>query len=96
VRLGDPARGEPSPGLHHALADEQHRRQVAGHKTATRRELTAALQAGDAEVVQEPTEQPYVIRESAFRDRAGNLIGILELRSAGQLQIDQESRSVGH
>jgi hypothetical protein len=44
--------------LHHALADEQHHRQVAGHKAATRREL--------------------------------------ELRSAGQLQIDQESRSVGH
>jgi hypothetical protein len=37
-----------------------------------------------------------VIRDCAFRDRAGNLIGILELRSAGQLQIDQESRSVGH
>jgi len=55
-----------------------------------------SLQAGDAEVVQEPTEQPYVIRDCAFRDRAGNLIGILELRPAGQLQIDQESRSVGH
>jgi hypothetical protein len=37
-----------------------------------------------------------VIRDCAFRDRAGNLIGILELRPAGQLQIDQESRSVGH
>jgi hypothetical protein len=28
------------------------------------------LQAGDAEVVQEPIEQPYVIRDCAFRDRA--------------------------
>jgi hypothetical protein len=37
-----------------------------------------------------------VIRDRAFRDRAGNLIGNLELRSAAQLQIDQESRSVGH
>jgi uncharacterized glyoxalase superfamily protein PhnB len=55
-----------------------------------------SLQAGDTEVVQEPTGQPYVIRDCAFRDRAGNLIGILELRPAGQLQIDQESRSVGH
>jgi hypothetical protein len=55
-----------------------------------------SLQPGDAEVVQEPTEQPYLIRDCAFRDRAGNLIGIPELRSAGQLQIDQESRSVGH
>jgi hypothetical protein len=55
-----------------------------------------SLQPGDAEVAQEPTEQPYLIRDCAFRDRAGNLIGIPELRSAGQLQIDQESRSVGH
>ena len=45
--LGDPAGGELLPGLHHALADEQHRRQVAGHKAATGRELTdaAALHA---------------------------------------------------
>jgi len=39
------------------------------------------LQAGDAEVVQEPTEQPYGIRDCAFRDPAGNLIRIQELRS---------------
>jgi catechol 2,3-dioxygenase-like lactoylglutathione lyase family enzyme len=38
------------------------------------------LQAGDAEVVQEPTEQPYGIRDCAFRDPAGNLIRINELR----------------
>jgi uncharacterized glyoxalase superfamily protein PhnB len=38
------------------------------------------LQAGDAEVVQEPTEQPYGIRDCAFRDPAGNLIRISELR----------------
>ncbi|WP_344831081.1 VOC family protein [Actinocorallia longicatena] len=38
------------------------------------------LQAGDAEVVQEPTEQPYGIRDCAFRDPAGNLIRIQELR----------------
>src|SRR6059036_3565073 len=29
------------------------------------------LQASDAEVVQEPTEQPYGIRDCAFRDPAG-------------------------
>jgi uncharacterized glyoxalase superfamily protein PhnB len=39
------------------------------------------LQAGDAEVVQEPTEQPYVIRDCSFRDPAGNLIRIQELRN---------------
>ena len=38
------------------------------------------LQASDAEVVQEPTEQPYGIRDCAFRDPAGNLIRISELR----------------
>jgi uncharacterized glyoxalase superfamily protein PhnB len=40
----------------------------------------ARLQAGDAEVVQEPTEQPYGIRDCAFRDPAGNLIRINQLR----------------
>ena len=38
------------------------------------------LQAGDADVVQEPTEQPYGIRDCALRDPAGNLIRIQELR----------------
>jgi catechol 2,3-dioxygenase-like lactoylglutathione lyase family enzyme len=38
------------------------------------------LQASDAEVVQEPTEQPYGIRDCAFRDPAGNLIRLQELR----------------
>lgn len=37
------------------------------------------LQTGDAEVVQEPTDQPYGIRDCAFRDPAGNLIRIQEL-----------------
>ena len=38
------------------------------------------LQASDAEVVQEPTEQPYGVRDCAFRDPTGNLIRIQELR----------------
>jgi catechol 2,3-dioxygenase-like lactoylglutathione lyase family enzyme len=38
------------------------------------------VQAGDAEVVQEPTVQPYGVRDCAFRDPAGNLIRIQELR----------------
>jgi catechol 2,3-dioxygenase-like lactoylglutathione lyase family enzyme len=42
--------------------------------------LFERLQAGDAEVVQEPTEQPYGIRDCAFRDPSGNLIRIQELR----------------
>ena len=38
------------------------------------------LQASDAEVVQEPTDQPYGVRDCAFRDPAGNLVRIQELR----------------
>ena len=40
----------------------------------------AQLQTGDAEVVQEPTDQPYGIRDCSFRDPAGNLIRIQQLR----------------
>lgn len=46
------------------------------------RDLDAAfdkVQATDTEVVQEPTLQPYGIRDCAFRDPAGNLIRIQEL-----------------
>ncbi len=39
----------------------------------------ARLAAAGAEVVQEPTEQPYGVRDCAFRDPAGNLIRIQEL-----------------
>ncbi|MEU7999420.1 VOC family protein [Micromonospora sp. NPDC049060] len=38
------------------------------------------LQASGADVVQEPTEQPYGVRDCAFRDPTGNLIRINELR----------------
>jgi uncharacterized glyoxalase superfamily protein PhnB len=38
------------------------------------------VQAGGAEVVQEPTDQPYGVRDCAFRDPAGNLVRINELR----------------
>ncbi len=38
------------------------------------------LQAGDADVVQEPAEQPYGVRDCAVRDPAGNLLRIQELR----------------
>ena len=38
------------------------------------------LQAGGVEIVQEPTEQPYGVRDCAVRDPAGNLIRINELR----------------
>jgi catechol 2,3-dioxygenase-like lactoylglutathione lyase family enzyme len=38
------------------------------------------LQASKADIVQEPTEQPYGVRDCAVRDPAGNMIRIQELR----------------
>ncbi len=38
------------------------------------------VQASGAEIVQEPTEQPYGVRDCAVRDPAGNLLRIQELR----------------
>jgi predicted enzyme related to lactoylglutathione lyase len=46
------------------------------------------LEASGAEVVHEPTNQPYGFRDCAFRDPAGNLIRIQEQRS-------EEERSDG-
>jgi uncharacterized glyoxalase superfamily protein PhnB len=40
------------------------------------------LQAGDAEVVQEPVDQPYGVRDCAFRDPAGNLVRIQQLKAS--------------
>ncbi len=40
----------------------------------------ARLEASGAEVVQEPIDQPYGVRDCAFRDPAGNLIRIQEQR----------------
>jgi predicted enzyme related to lactoylglutathione lyase len=37
------------------------------------------VQASNAEVLQEPTEQPYGVRDCAFRDPAGNHIRIQEV-----------------
>jgi catechol 2,3-dioxygenase-like lactoylglutathione lyase family enzyme len=36
----------------------------------------AKLQASQAEIVQEPTDQPYGVRDAAVRDPAGNMIRI--------------------
>ncbi|WP_434420985.1 VOC family protein [Nannocystis pusilla] len=38
----------------------------------------ARLQASTAEIVQEPTDQPYGVRDCAVRDPAGNMIRIQE------------------
>ncbi|SFE01414.1 Uncharacterized conserved protein PhnB, glyoxalase superfamily [Actinopolyspora alba] len=38
------------------------------------------LRVGDSEIVQEPAEQPYGVRDCAVRDPAGNLIRIQQSR----------------
>jgi catechol 2,3-dioxygenase-like lactoylglutathione lyase family enzyme len=38
------------------------------------------LQAADAEIAQEPTDQPYGVRDCAVRDPAGNMIRIQQAR----------------
>ena len=81
----DPPAGRPR---HHRRRAPHHRRDD-GQGHATPRIILATadldgtferLQASGAEVVQEPTEQPYGIRDCAFRDPAGNLIRISEVR----------------
>jgi catechol 2,3-dioxygenase-like lactoylglutathione lyase family enzyme len=47
--------------------------------TRTLDDAFARVEASGAEVVQEPTDQPYGIRDCAFRDPAGNLVRIQEL-----------------
>ena len=38
------------------------------------------VQASEVEVVQEPTDQPYGVRDCAFRDPSGNLVRIQQVR----------------
>ncbi|PYE54997.1 VOC family protein [Deinococcus yavapaiensis] len=42
------------------------------------------LQSRNAEIVQEPTEQPYGVRDCAVRDPAGNLIRVQERRGVAR------------
>lgn len=54
-----------------------------GHIILATSDLDAAfdrIQATGAEVVHEPTEQPYGVRDCAFRDPAGNLVRINEVK----------------
>ena len=77
---------EATPGItddeRHTIA-EMMAKGTYGIITMATKDLDATferLQASDAEVVQEPTDQPYGIRDCAFRDPAGNLIRINEVR----------------
>ncbi|HEY1774817.1 MAG TPA: VOC family protein [Solirubrobacteraceae bacterium] len=77
------------PGADPGVTDEE-RRTIAemmakgtfGHIILATADLDGAFErlvAAGAEVVQEPTDQPYGIRDCAFRDPAGNLVRISEV-----------------
>ena len=78
------------PGVDPGITEEERRTIVEmmakgtfGHINLATKDLDGAferLQASDIDVVQEPIEQPYGVRDCAFRDPAGNLIRIIELR----------------
>ena len=80
----------PPVGAAPGITDEE-RRTIAemmakgtyGHIILATRDLDGAfdrVQATGAEVVHEPTEQPYGVRDCAFRDPAGNLVRLNEVR----------------
>ena len=95
ITVGPAGQPATSIGLHPPGADpgvtDDERRTIAemmakgtyaGINLATR-DLDATferLQARDVDIVQEPTDQPWGIRDCAIRDPAGNLIRIQELR----------------
>jgi uncharacterized glyoxalase superfamily protein PhnB len=78
------------PGADPGITDEERRTIVEMMAKGTYGIITLAtkdldgtferLAAGGAEVVQEPTEQPYGIRDCALRDPAGNMVRISEIR----------------
>jgi uncharacterized glyoxalase superfamily protein PhnB len=83
ILLGPPA---PDPGVtdaERALIADMMAKGTYGWIMLATEDLDGVfdrVQATDAEVVQEPTEQPYGIRDCAFRDPAGNMVRIQEVR----------------
>jgi len=95
ITVGPPNQPDTSIVLHPPAVDpgvtEEERRTITemmakgtyGIVVLATKDLDGAFEqvtARDAEVVQEPTEQPYGIRDCAFRDPAGNLVRMNELR----------------
>jgi uncharacterized glyoxalase superfamily protein PhnB len=93
ITVGPPGQPETSIVLHPPAVDpgitEDERRTIAemmakgtyGIITLATKDLDGTfeqLQASGAEIVQEPAQQPYGIRDCAIRDPAGNLIRINE------------------
>ena len=91
ITVGPPGQPGTSIVLHPPAADpgitEEERRTIAemmakgtyGAINLASKDLDetfAKLVAADADVVQEPTDQPYGVRDCAFRDPAGNMVRI--------------------
>ena len=78
------------PGVDPGITDDERRTIAEMMAKGTYAILTLAtddldgtfeeLQGQDVDVVQEPTDQPYGVRDCAVRDPAGNLIRINQLR----------------
>ena len=94
LTIGPPGQPDTSivltpPAADPGITDEERRTIVEmmakgtyGHLVLASSDLDGAfaqVQASGAEVVQEPTTQPYGVRDCSFRDPAGNLIRINEL-----------------
>ncbi|WP_067499446.1 VOC family protein [Actinoplanes sp. TFC3] len=94
ITIGSPDKPGVSIVLHPPAADpgvtEDERRVIAemmakgtyGAIILATKNLDATferLQAGDVEVVQEPADQPYGVRDCALRDPAGNMVRIQQL-----------------
>ena len=95
ITVGPPGQPETNivldpPGANPGITDEERSTIAEMMAKGTYRMLLLAtpdldaafdrIQATDAEIVQEPTEQPYGVRDCAVRDPAGNLIRINEVR----------------
>ncbi|MGJ5832910.1 VOC family protein [Streptomyces ossamyceticus] len=46
--------------------------------------LYSRVEASGADVLQEPMDQPYGVRDCAFRDPAGNMLRFMEPRKSGE------------
>ena len=83
ILLGPPAANPGITEAERSTITEMMAKGTYGWIMLATEDLDAAfdrVQATNAEVVQEPTEQPYGIRDCAFRDPAGNMVRIQEVR----------------
>lgn len=71
-----------SPADRQAIAELMAKGQLRGVNLATENCDAAfeRIREAGAEVIQEPTDQPYGARDCAFRDPAGNLIRLIQSR----------------